>query len=103
MKRQLPNVPHKSNWIGFKGGLDVTTPAMSKAPGTVISSQNFEQDVNGGYNTVEGYERFDGQAHPSDAQYAMLSCLLTTAVTVGQEVTDATGTIVGTVIAITVP
>lgn len=103
MKKPLPNVPTKQNWIGFKGGLDVTTPAMSKAPGSVISAQNFEQDVNGGYNTIQGYERFDGQARPSDAQYAMLSCLLTSTVSVGDVVTDDTGLVVGTVIALTVP
>lgn len=102
-KRKPPNVPKKTAWIGFEGGLDVTTPAMSKEPGTVISAQNFEQDVNGGYNTVQGYERFDGQAHPSDAQYAMLSCLLTSTVSVGDVVTDSTGAIYGTVVALTTP
>ena len=103
MKKPLPNVPARSSWIDFKGGLDVTTPAMSKKPGTVISAQNFEQDVNGGYNTIEGYERFDGQAKPSDAEYAVLSCLLTATVSVGDIVTDSTGAILGTVIALTVP
>lgn len=103
MKKPLPNVQHKSNWITFKGGLDVTTPAMSKAPGSVISAQNFEHDVNGGYNTIQGHERFDGQARPSDAQYALLSCLLTSTVSVGDVVTDSTGAIYGTVVALTVP
>ena len=100
---KLPNVPIRQDWIAFKGGLDTTTPAMSKPPGTVIAAQNFEQDVNGGYNTIQGYERFDGRARPSDAQYATLSCLITTTVNVGDIVTDVTGTIFGTVIAVTTP
>lgn len=102
-KRKPPNVPTKSDWIAFKGGLDTTTPTMSKPPGTVTSAQNFEQDVNGGYNTIQGYERFDGRAKPSDATYATLSCLITTTVNVGDIVTDATGAIFGTVIAVTTP
>lgn len=102
-KRKPPNIQTKSEWIGFNGGLDTDTPAMQKALGTVISAQNFEHGVNGGYDTLEGYERFDGQARPSAAQYAMLSCLLTSTVSVGDVVTDTTGTILGTVIALTVP
>ncbi len=102
-KRKPPNVPTQSKWVAFIGGLDTDTPAMQKAPGTLISSQNFEHGVNGGYNTIEGYERFDGQAKPSDAEYAMLDCLLTGTVSIGDVVTDDTGLIVGTVIALTVP
>lgn len=102
-KRKPPNVPTKSEWIAFNGGLDTDTPAMQKAPGAVIAAQNLEHGVNGGYNTMKGYERFDGQARPSDAQYAMLDCLLTSTVSVGDVVTDSTGAIFGTVIALTVP
>jgi hypothetical protein len=103
MKKPLPNVPKKSNWIAFKGGLDVTTPAMSKPGGMAILAQNFEQDVNEGYTTVTGYERFDGRAKPSDAEYAILDCLLTSTVSVGDVVTDGAGTTYGTVVAITTP
>jgi hypothetical protein len=103
MKKPLPSVPIKQSWIPFKGGLDTDTPAMSKSPGMVIGAQNFEQDVNGGYSSIEGYERFDGKAKPSDATYATLDCLITTAVNVGDVVTDTTGAIFGTVIAVTTP
>ncbi|MBK8570433.1 MAG: hypothetical protein IPN81_11040 [Nitrosomonadales bacterium] len=102
-KRKPPNVPTKTEWIGFNGGLDTDTPAMQKASGVVIVAQNLEHGVNGGYDTMEGYERFDGQARPSDAQYAILDCLLTSTVSVGDVVTDSTGAIFGTVIALTVP
>ena len=71
--------------------------------GAVIASKNLEHGVNGGYDTMEGYERFDGQARPSDAQYAILDCLLTSTVSVGDVVTDSTGAIFGTVIALTTP
>lgn len=101
--KQLPHVQTKSQWIAFNGGLDVATPAMQKAPGTLIDAQNFEQGVNGGYSTIAGYERYDGQAKPSDATYSTLSCLLIGTVSVGDIVTDDTGAIFGTVIALTTP
>lgn len=52
--------------IPMEGGLDIVTPAVAKAPGTLIASQNFESSDRG-YRRCDGYERFDGRAKPSDA------------------------------------
>lgn len=54
------------------GGLDLTTPAATIKPGMVISSKNYEPDDEGGYRRLAGYERFDGQPSPSEANYWIL-------------------------------
>ena len=53
------------NYFPLKGGEDLVTPAMEKAPGSLIFSQNYES-VDNGYRRADGYERYDGQAKPSD-------------------------------------
>jgi len=100
---KLPRADERSKLILFKGGLDVTTPPIDKPPGMVIDAANFEQDLNGGYNTIEGYERFDGHPKPHLAEYAILHTMLTVPVNVGDVITDATGTVIATVIAYTQP
>lgn len=97
---RIPAVQVDAEWIPFTGGLDTTTPAMQKKPGTLINALNFEQNLTGGYDTVTGYERADGRPSPSDAEYALLTCQLTDTVSVGDVVTDAAGTSYGTVIAV---
>lgn len=97
---RMPPVQVQGDWTSFTGGLDTTTPAMQKKPGTVIAAQNFEQNLNGGYDTIAGYERFDGHASPSDADYALLVCDLSVDVNLGDVVANLAGTAYGTVIAI---
>lgn len=94
----LPDV--KQEYIGFAGGLDVVTPPLDIPPGYVRSAQNFEIDINGGYGTTWGYERFSGKAAPSDASYAILTCTITGTVNLGDVLTDDAGTSYGTVIAL---
>ena len=55
----------------LKGGLDLVTPVLAMRPGTVISAVNFEA-TEGGYKRCDGYERYDGQPKPSEADYALL-------------------------------
>lgn len=88
--------------IDFKGGIDITTPMLRRTPGKLKVSKNIFQDVNGGYHTPYGYERFDGQAAPSAASYAILNVTLDTPgnVSVGDIVSNIGVTIFGTVIAI---
>lgn len=95
------NVPQvQSQFWAFNGGLDVTTPAMEIPPGYLRSCSNVEIGVNGGYTRISGYERFSGKAKPSDASYAVLTCVITGAVVVGDVLTDNAGTSYGTVIAL---
>jgi hypothetical protein len=72
----LPAVSVQTEFLAFRGGLDVVTPPLSIPPGFAKRAQNFEQDINGGYTRVKGYERYNGKAKPSDATYAVLTASL---------------------------
>jgi hypothetical protein len=80
MIEQMPSVRTETDFFAFQGGLDTSSPALRMAPGSVISSKNYEPNQNGGYTRMKGYERFDGQPRPSDAPSAA-----TGAVTPAQE------------------
>lgn len=56
----------------YPGGLDLTTPSLRLQPGALRDALNFECAPFGGYRRVDGYERFDGQASPSDATYTIV-------------------------------
>jgi len=72
------------------GGLDLLTPAISMPPGKVISSQNYEPQIGGGYRRIAGYERFSGKALPSSKSYWLATVALTGAVAVGETLTGVT-------------
>lgn len=98
--KQLPQVPVIPEFIAFNGGLDTVTPPLSMPPGFLREAQNFEQDINGGYSRVMGYERCDGRSSPSEQTYSVLICTITGSVSVGDILTDDAGTSYGTVIAL---
>ena len=96
--KKLPRIQVHTRYIPFSGGLDTETPQMSSVSGRLKRSQNVFQDVNGGYSTFMGYERFDGQPKPSAAQYVYLPASVL-GVAVGNTVTtidsSATGIVAG--------
>ena len=47
--------------VVMAGGLDLSTPALAVQPGTAQLALNYELPTLGGYRSVQGYERFDGQ------------------------------------------
>lgn len=98
--RALPQVPVPSEFVAFNGGLDTVTPQLSVPPGMLRDAQNYEQDINGGYARIYGYERKDGRPSPSSKTYAVLTCTLTGTVNVGDILTDDAATSYGTVIAL---
>ncbi len=102
MLRNLPKVDLRESYVPYKGGLDVVTPPLSVDPSTCFSSQNVWEDINGGYQTALGYERFNGQPSPSDANYSILQTTITGTVSLGDILTDNGGANLGTVIATTV-
>lgn len=53
--------------IIMQGGLDYETPALSVMPGRMLSCKNYEVDTLGGYTRIQGYERYDGQASPTES------------------------------------
>ena len=80
----------------LKGGLNLTTPAIDIPPGMCIAALNYEPEVRG-YRRVGGYERFDGQAKPSEADYWVYDFDAgATEVSSGDTVTGATSGATGT-------
>jgi hypothetical protein len=98
VKVQIPDV--KTKGFAFIGGLDLVTPPLEIPPGALRSASNVEVGINGGYARIGGYERYSGKAKPSDATYAILTCSITGAVSLGDVLTDNAGTSFGTVVAL---
>lgn len=61
----------------FKGGLDLESPPLTIDPGSIIVGTNYMVGTEGGYERIDGYERFSGQAAPSDATYYYCPCSFT--------------------------
>lgn len=80
----------EKNVISLAGGLDLVTTPIQVKPGKVISSDNFEPDINGGYKRMAGIERFDGRPRPSDADYHMVEGVITGSILVGDTITGVT-------------
>jgi hypothetical protein len=85
--------------VTYPGGLDQTTPSLSLQPGALRDCLNYECSQTGGYGRIQGYERVDGRASPSDATYTIIQLSsFVTVPTVGngvyQGMTGATGTII---------
>lgn len=95
---QLPNA--RLDFLDFNGGLDLVTPPLKTQPGTCANAENFEIGINGGYDTIAGYERFDGRSAPSDATYNTLPINITGTFSVGDTATGQTSSATGTVIAV---
>ena len=95
---QFPEV--KMQLIPFRGGLDTETPALLKRDGVARDAQNYECSISGGYNTVWGYERYDGQAKPSDANYAIINVTITGSFAAGNTITGVTSGATAVVIAV---
>lgn len=66
---RLPDVKVETEYVAFAGGIDRITPAISIKPGFAIDAMNYEHGLNGGYQRIDGFERFDGRASPSAAVY----------------------------------
>jgi hypothetical protein len=96
-RMQMPS--QDSEFFAFGGGLDIVTPPLFMKSGMARESQNYECDVNGGYARIKGYERFDGQAKPSDATYAIIGITLTGTIAVGNTITGGTSAATAVVIA----
>ena len=89
----------KTYYFPLQGGEDLVTPLFSKPPGSLSISRNYECDSGGRYRRIDGYERFDGQDSPSDADFWVLEFKTgTMAISDGDTVTDATSGATGEVL-----
>lgn len=99
--RKLPQLPPPQfDYLPFAGGLDLTTPVIQTKPGTLRDALNYEIGINGGYIGILGYERFDGQASPSDGQYGILNVTISGAFAVGDTITGVTSAATAVVLAV---
>lgn len=84
MKLQSPRVSYTKLTT-----LDLVSTPLEVNPGAFAESENFEIGINGGVNTVKGYEAFDGQSAPSDAVYYGINCDITGTIAVDDTITGS--------------
>lgn len=100
-RRNMPKVNVESKYVKFKGGLDLDSPALTLYPGVLIATMNYIADTDGGYERIDGYERFDGRAAPSAATYYYTSCTFTDGgPSAGDTITGVTSGATGVVIVV---
>lgn len=85
---QLPRV--SDAYMPFSGGLDEETSPWEVPMGRLRGAQNYEQAIQGGYEDIQGYERFDGRTKPSSVSYAILNVVISGEFSVGDTITGAT-------------
>ena len=85
----LPARNIRTHFTDLIGGLDLVTPAIKKPAGRCIAAENYEPHPKG-YQRIDGIERYDGRARPSQQSYSVLNYDQgTAAITEGQTVTGA--------------
>jgi hypothetical protein len=90
--------------VSYPGGLDLTTPSLSLQPGALRNVVNYEVSQTGGYGRIDGYERYDGHASPSQAAYTIVAInFFSNTPTVGQTLTQAVSGATGVIIAVSNP
>ena len=100
--RGMPNVDIKPSVVALGGGLDLVTASFDARPGAVRGAVNFEQSVDGGYQTAANFEAFDGRPRPSDSTVLVATPVTAfTGVTLGGTVTGQTSGATGVAIAVT--
>lgn len=63
------------DYFQFAGGLNLTDPPLIVAPGQVLGCKNYDPStgINGGYDRMLGYERFDGGFSPTDTPFTAIA------------------------------
>jgi hypothetical protein len=84
--------PKKVSTTNLKGGIDLASTLLNINPGAAIGLVNFEPELEGGYRRINGYERVDGRAAPSDAVYYTVGVADASGIAVGATLTGATST-----------
>lgn len=80
----------KTDIVPLTGGLDLVTTPVMVPPGRLISSNNFEPDINGGYKRIPGIERYDGHTSPHDGDYYIADVVISGLIAIGDTITGAT-------------
>lgn len=80
----------RTDIIPLFGGLDQVTIPVLMPSGRVMSSNNFEPDINGGYRRIPGVERYDGHSSPHSADYYIANVAISGVVITGNTITGST-------------
>lgn len=97
----LPKVRTKSEYTRFKGGLDQESPVLTISPGALLKGMNYVCRTEGGYERVDGYERYSGKTSPSAGVYYRVPCTFTAGgPAVGNTITGVTSASTGVVITV---
>lgn len=95
---QLAPVKTLQQHIPLRGGMDQATPTLEAKPGTLRDSSNFDVNTLGGYQRIDGYEKWDGQQLCNSYGYSTLVTLITAPINPGQTIkclsTGATGKVI---------
>jgi len=95
---KIPSVKIQTEYTPFAGGLDLISSPLSVSPGMCLACLNYETGTLGGYNRIDGFERFDGQPSPSEQTYEWLNVTFTGDVVSGDiitgDISGATGQVV---------
>lgn len=70
--RRLPNLVSDKDYFAFQGGLNLVDSALTVKPGQLLAAKNYECAMRGGYERIDGFERYDGRPKPSEASYWVL-------------------------------
>lgn len=80
----------RTDIVPLLGGLDLITTPVTMSPGRLISANNFEPDINGGYKRIPGIERYDGRTRPSGSDYYIATVVISGVIGIGDTITGAT-------------
>lgn len=72
-KRQRATRTRDRDAFALGGGLNLVDPPMTIKPGYALAAENYEIGINGGYERLGGFERFDGRDSPSEETYYILA------------------------------
>lgn len=86
----MPSPKIQTEYFAMQGGLNLVSPALTIPPGMVIDCNNFEPSIYGGYSRMKGFERFDGRASPSSANYYIAIGSIDAPIVAGNTITGVT-------------
>ena len=89
--------PTKDSYIRLFGGIDQLSTAITISPGAALTALNYEPGLLGGYQRIDGFERYSGLPSPSAGMYRYCTVTMTGAVAVGNTITGVTSGATGVV------
>lgn len=95
--KNLPQTVVKADYTKFVGGLDQESAAMTFPPGSIYGSSNYVSTLDGGYERIDGYERYSGQPSPSDATYESFDVTFIGVIAIGDTCTGVSSGSTGVV------